>query len=145
MKKYLLVLAVVLMLGAVSAAQNTVAGNWNLVGENQSFIGMILFTGSGTVVENDTTNINPITTQSISLGTWHKTGGLNYAFNEENYLYATSGDLIYIAVSDCSLTLATNGKSFNDSCTVNFYTCSLSSCPGTLVGTNTVTATATRF
>ncbi len=146
MKYVLVVLSVVVLVLAASAqAQDTLVGTWNIVGENYPFIGITVFTGSGAVIENDTTNINPITSQSISMGTWHKTGGLNYAFDEENYLYDTSGNLIYIAVSDCTLTLAPKGKSYSDSCAVSFYTCSLSSCPGTLAGTNTVTATGTRF
>jgi hypothetical protein len=135
------------MLGAASAqAQDTVAGTWNIVGNvGGAYIGKVSFTGSGSVVENDTININPITTESISLGTWQKTKGLNYTVNEENYLYDTSGNLIYLAVEDASLVLAANGKSFTESITVTFYNCSLSTCPGTLVGTDTGTATATRF
>jgi hypothetical protein len=68
------------MLGAASAqAQDTVAGTWNIVGNvGGAYIGMVSFTGSGSVVENDTININPIATESISLGTWQKTKGLNY-------------------------------------------------------------------
>ena len=123
-------------------------GTWNVTGENSSFVAVMTFNLGGTTVEYDTagTNSSGSPGESISLGKWRKTGNLAYKFEEENYIYDASGNLSLIAIADCSATLASTLNNYSDTCAVNFYQCSVATCPGPLVsGPTSGTATAVRF
>jgi hypothetical protein len=133
---------------APAPAQDPLVGTWNLTGTNPNypFIAVMSFNLGGTTVEYDSQGTNSSTAESIDLGKWRKTGNLAYTFKQQNYVYDTSGNLSLIGIASCDLTLASTRASFSDTCAVNFYNCSLSSCPGSLVsGPTTVTATGTRF
>jgi hypothetical protein len=119
MNYILLTLSVLMLLLAASGqgplatsaqTQDPLIGTWNIHGEANSFIGVMSFNAGGTIVEYDTTSTNPSSAESISLGKWSKTGDLNYTFREQNYVYDTSGNLIYIAIAHCSLKLSSNWK-----------------------------------
>jgi hypothetical protein len=142
----------VMLLSSIAApaqSQDPLIGTWNLSGAagGSAFIAVMTFNAGGTTVEYDTagTNSSASPGESISLGKWGKTGSSAYMFKEENYDYDSSGDLASLTVTSCALTLASNQKSFTDQCTVSFYTCSVTSCPGTLISSTSATATGRRF
>jgi hypothetical protein len=154
MKRFTLALmvavsALVLLSSIAASAQapDPLIGTWNIVGEANSFIAVMSFNAGGTTVEYDTagTNSSASPGESISLGKWANTGTSRYTFNEENYIYDTSGTLAYISIANCTLTLASTQKSYTDKCTDNIYNCSLTSCPGTLVSSSSGTAKGKRF
>jgi opacity protein-like surface antigen len=152
MKTFTLVLAVAaaVSLSTVSAsaqAQDPLVGSWNMqLFSGGSLIEIVImnFNAGGTNVEYDTGSTNPSTSQSFALGHWSNTDNSTYTFKEENYIY-NSGNLAYIAIVQCKLTLAQSQNSFTGKCTQNFYTCSLTDCPGSLVGTSPGTITGKRF
>ena len=147
----LAVSALTLLSSIAAPAQNQdpLIGTWNLSGAAgaSAFIAVMSFNAGGTTVEYDTagTNSSASPGESITVGKWSKTGTLTYTFKEENYIYDSSGNLAYIAIANCTLTLASTQKSFTDKCAVKFYTCSVTSCPGTLVSSSSATATGRRF
>lgn len=143
-------MSMVFLPGAASAqVQDPLIGTWNVSGGSGSsaFIAVMTFNAGGTTVEFDTsgTNSSGSPGESISLGTWSNTGNSTYTFKEQNYIYDASGNLSLLAVANCTLTLAPNQKSYKDNCTVNFFNCSVTSCPGTLVATSSGPATGKRF
>jgi len=134
---FALVLPLVTMTGWAQSSDPLV-GTWNLKGsqnETTITIAVMTFNVGGTTVEFDTagTNSSASPGESIDLGVWKKTGNQTYGFKEENAIYDASGNLSQLAVGACNLTLATDHKSFKGSCSLNFYSCSLTQCPGSLV------------
>lgn len=106
------------------------------------------FNAGGTTVEFDTSGTNSSASpgESIDLGVWSANGQGTYTFREQNYIYDSSGNLSLLAIGKCNVTLGTTQKSFKGSCSVNFYNCSLSQCPGSLVtGPTTYDISARRF
>jgi hypothetical protein len=139
--KLTLCLAVIVCLvgGAFAQTQDPLIGTWNISGANSDgtspFIAVMTFNSGGTTVEFDTSGTNSSASpgESITLGKWAPTANLSYKYNEENYIYDASGDLSLIAIAACHATLASSLKSFSGKCNVNFYSCSVSLCPGSLV------------
>jgi hypothetical protein len=134
-------LAVVLLplLVTMSLAQNPdpLVGTWNLKATQNGAvitIAVMTFNAGGTTVEFDTagTNASASPGESIDLGVWTNTGNQTYNFKEENVVYDSSGNLSLLAVGACRLTLATDQNTFKGSCNLNFYSCSLAQCPGSL-------------
>jgi hypothetical protein len=134
---------------ASAQGQDPLIGTWNLSGGSGSsaFIAVMTFNAGGTTVEFDTSGTNSSASpgESISLGKWSNTGNSTYTFKEQNYIYDASGNLSLIAITNCTLILASNQKSFKDNCNVSFFTCSVASCPGTLVSSSSGPATGKRF
>lgn len=140
-------LMLVSSIAASAQNQDPLIGTWNIRGDANSFIAVMTFNAGGTTVEYDTagTNSSASPGESIALGNWSKIGGLNYRFREENYIYDSSGNLAFIALTNCTLALASSQNSFTDKCTVNIRTCSVKSCPGALVNSSSGTAAGIRF
>jgi hypothetical protein len=138
---YRMTIAVLLLLPLASWAQSSdpLVGTWNLKGSQNGTtitIAVMTFNAGGTTIEFDTAGTNPSASpgESIDLGVWKKTGNQTYTFKEENATYDASGNLSALAVGGCNLTLATGLNSFTGDCKFNFYSCSLTECPGMLVG-----------
>ena len=92
-------------IAALAQSQDPLIGTWNITGAN-SFIAVMTFNQGGTTVEFDTagTNSSASSGESIDLGKWVATAQpLNYTFNEENYIYDSSGNLSLIAIANCKL------------------------------------------
>ena len=147
----LLALSALLILSGAATAQiqdEPLIGTWN-ISLGSAGIAVMTFNAGGTTVEYDTGGNNPSGNpgESIALGKWYKSAKpAKYSFKEQNYIYDDSGNLEYIAIASCGLTLAPGNKSFTDSCTVRFYTCSVATCPGALVSTQSGgSGTGTRF
>jgi hypothetical protein len=146
----LMVATAALSLSTVSAsaqAQDPLVGSWNMQlfsGGSLLEIVIMNFNAGGTNVEYDTGSTNPSTAESFALGHWSNTGNSTYIFKEENYIY-NSGNLAYISVNQCKLTLSQNQNSLTGKCADSFYTCSLTDCPGSFVTTSPVTITGKRF
>ena len=144
---------ILLLLGTASAqSQDPIVGSWNITGANSDgtspFIAVMSFNAGGTLVEFDTpgTNSSASPGESIVLGRWNNTANLVYRYEVENYIYDSSGNLSDIAIATCNVTLASTQKSFGGKCSLNFYTCSVSLCPGTLVaGPVSLNVTGRRF
>jgi hypothetical protein len=142
-----------LLLPATSWAQSSdpIIGTWSLKGSQNGttiVIAVMTFNSEGTTVEFDTSGTNSSASpgESIDLGVWKKTGDGTYSFKEQNYIYDSSGNLSELAVGACTLTLATSQNTFQGSCNLNFYNCSLTQCPGSLVtGPVTYRIAAKRF
>jgi hypothetical protein len=132
--------ALLLLLPVTSQAQSSdpIIGNWNLTGsQNRTtiVIAVMNFNLGGTTVEFDTSGTNSAASpgESIDLGVWKNTGSQTYAFKEQNFIYDSSGSLSELAVGACTLTLSTSKNAFLGTCNLNFYNCSLTQCPGSLV------------
>lgn len=139
-----------LPLDAASAQnQDSLIGTWNESGALSDgtlpFIAVMDFNAGGTTVEFDTGGGNSSTVESINLGKWKKTGPDNYTFKDQNYVYDTSGNLADININVCKVTLDATLNRFSGSCNFAFYTCSLTSCPGTLVFESPGNIRGTRF
>ena len=153
--RFTLQVALVLLLVGAASAQNQddpIVGTWNMKGANSDgtfpFIAVMNFNAGGTAVEFDTagTNSSASPGESIVLAKWTKTATLAYRYKGENYIYNSSGNLADIAIFTCNVTLASTLTSFGGSCSLNFYTCSVSSCPGThVVGPVSVNVKGRRF
>jgi hypothetical protein len=145
------VLFLLLPLGSWAQSPDPLVGAWNLTGtQNGSpiIIAVMTFHAGGTTTEFDTSGTNSSASpgESIDLGVWSKTANRSYTFKEQNYIYDSTGNLSELAVGVCNLTLASGLNSFKGSCSVNFYNCSLTECPGSLVtGPVTYQISAKRF
>ena len=131
-------LFLLLPLTGFAQSPDSIVGTWNLKGSQDGttiVIAVMTFNSGGTTVEFDTSGTNSSASpgESIDLGTWKRTGDRTYRFKEENFIYDSSGNLSTLAVGSCNLTLATSLNSFTGNCTLNFYSCSLTQCPGSLV------------
>jgi hypothetical protein len=153
-KPLMLILAVAAVVSLLprpghAQSQDPLIGTWNLSGTvaGSPFIAVMTFNTGGTTLEIDTegTNSSASPGESVSMGTWNKTGSLRYSFKEQNYDYDETGALSSLTVTTCSVTLASSRNSFADSCVVSFYTCSVSSCPGTFISSTGATANGVRF
>jgi hypothetical protein len=118
-------------------AQNPdpLVGTWNLfVGGSSPYTLVQNFNAGGTTVEFDSAGTNPSGSpgESISLGTWAKTATNKYTFKTENYIYDQSGNLTLVAIPRCKLNLAADRKSVSGPCTIRFFACSITQCPGAL-------------
>jgi hypothetical protein len=137
--RLLLQVALILVSLGAASAQDPIVGTWNLKGANSDgtfpFIAVMSFNAGGTAVEFDSagTNSSASPGESITLGKWLKTADLAYRYKVENYIYDSAGNLSDIAIATCNVTLASTLHSFGGNCSLNFFTCSVSSCPGTLV------------
>ncbi len=102
----------------------TVAGGPVIAVEN--------FNQGGTFVEFCTVATgNPNAGQSITLGNWQKTGAHTFAFKQQNYTFdSIAGNLNGIAIANTTATLSQDGNSFTGSGQVNFFTCTVTQCPG---------------
>ena len=124
---------------ALAQNQDPLVGTWNFHGANldgsNPFIFVQTFNAGGTTVEFDTAGTNSSSSpgESIVLGKWSKTASSKYTFKEQNYVYDRSGKLALLAVASCKLELASSMKHASGPCTLNFYQCSLTQCPGTLM------------
>jgi hypothetical protein len=124
---------------AQSPAPKGIVGTWNFMGTVETnppipYIFVMTFNSGGTTVEFDSTATgNPSTGETISLGTWKKTGPATYSFKEENYTYDPSGNLSTIAIATGNLTLDSDGDSLTGTGSVSFYGCTVTQCPGALV------------
>lgn len=147
-----MLLSVVMLLSASTTyAQQSdpLVGAWNLTFSSDGTvaeIAVMTFNSGGTTAEFDTagTNSSASPGESVTLGTWEN-GSQGYEFKGENYIYDGSGNLSDLAVGDCHLKLAANQREFEGNCTANFYTCSLSQCPGTLVTSVPIQVSGKRF
>jgi len=120
---------------AVAQNQDPLIGTWNFyAGGSNPFVFVQTFNAGGTTVEFDSagTNSSASPGESITLGKWAKTATGKYTFKGENYIYDASGNLVLLAVGNCKLELASTMKHASGPCTVSFYACSVSQCPGTL-------------
>jgi hypothetical protein len=133
------VLLLVLPMTASAQGSDPIVGTWNMAfsrpGTRTNFIGFMTFNSGGTTTEFDTngTNASASPGESIALGVWNSPRGQTYSFREENATYDASGKLSGLAVGMCNLTLAENMNSFTGTISLNFYTCSLAQCPGSLI------------
>ena len=115
--------------------QDPLVGTWNFyVGGSSPYTFVQNFNAGGTTVEMDTAGTNPSGSpgESISLGTWAKTATNKYTFTTENYIYDESGKLTLLAVPKCKLNLAADRKHASRPCTIRFFACSITQCPGVL-------------
>ena len=126
-------------------------GTWNVtgtIGGTPSFIAVENFNKGGTFVEFCTAATgNPNANQSITLGNWQNTGAHTFTFKQQNYTFdSIAGNLNGIAIANTTATLSQDGNSFTGSGQVNFFTCTVTQCPGTLVfGPLAFTVSGTRF
>lgn len=145
------VLFLLLPLGSWAQNSDPIVGAWNLTGTQNGapiVIAVMTFHAGGTTTEFDTSGTNSSASpgESIDLGVWSKTANRSYTFKEQNYIYDSSGNLSELAVGTCNLSLAAGLNSFKGSCSLSFYNCSLSECPGSLVtGPITYQISAKRF
>jgi len=144
--------AAVLLLPMMAWAQSPdpIVGTWNVSASLNGaplYIGVMTFHSGGTLTEFDTTGTNSSASpgESIDSGVWiQKTNG-SYTFKAENFVYDSSGNLSELATAACNLTLGSNQNSFKANCTVSFFSCSLSQCPGPLQQSFSYQAVAKRF
>jgi hypothetical protein len=124
-----------LILGAVpvfAQNQDPIIGTWNFHSPGSNpFIFVQSFNAGGTTVEFDTPGTNSNGAESIVLGKWSKAATGKYTFKEENYVYENN-NLSLLAVASCKVELSSNNKHASGPCTVSFYACSVSQCPGAL-------------
>jgi hypothetical protein len=122
---------------AASAQSDPLVGAWKFAESSSSLqtsaLALMTFNAGGTVTELDTAGTNPAPLESIALGTWSNTGGRNYTFKEQNLLYDSSGNLDGIAIGTANFTLAPDMNNITGLATFNFYSCSVSLCPGSLL------------
>ncbi len=119
-----------------SAQSDPLVGAWKFVestGSPQTIVlALMTFNAGGTATELDTGGTNPSSQESIALGTWSNTGGRTYTFKEQNLLYDSSGNLAAIAIGTANFTLAPGMNTIVGVATFNFYSCSVTLCPGPL-------------
>jgi len=138
-------------LTALAQHQDPIVGTWNesgaLLDGSAPFLVIMNFNAGGTTVETDTagTNSSASPGESIDLGTWQKTATRQYRFHDENFIYNSSGNLEDININVCNITMDKSQNSFTGTCVLSFYTCSLTTCPGTLVGQALANLAGTRF
>jgi hypothetical protein len=131
-------------------AQTTdpLVGTWNVKGSSTGLPNFILvtnFNAGGTTEEFDSTGTNPSANESIGLGKWRKVASLAYRFKLENFVYNSSGNLVAIAISNGSLALSSTLNTFSATGNTNFFHCTVSVCPGTLIVSAPFTETGKRF
>jgi hypothetical protein len=136
----LIVAGLFLLLPGMGWGQSSdpLVGTWNLTASQKGTpiaIAVMNFHEGGTTTEFDTSGTNSSASpgESIDLGTWKNTGNGTYSFKEENFIYDSSGNLSELAAGSCNLTLGSSMNTFTGGCTLNFYGCSLTQCPGTLM------------
>jgi hypothetical protein len=130
-------------------SEDPIIGTWNFhspgVGGTEPFIFVQSFNAGGTTVEFDTPGTNSSGAESIVLGKWSKIASGKYTFQEENYVYVNN-DLAYLALASCEIALSSDNTHASGPCTINFYACSVSQCPGTLfAGPSPYTIDGKRF
>jgi len=151
-------LALVLLspIATLAQSQDPLVGTWNVIFTSSSTvdsIAILTFNTGGTAVGAATNGTNPSTQETVPLGKWVNTGHRNRTFKFASFLFDTAnalntptgGTLSAITYSDCNLTLSSNTNAFSGSCTISFYTCSLTSCPGTTHSSGPVALSGTRF
>jgi hypothetical protein len=131
--KILLALLLLAPLVAWAQSPDPIVGTWNVsasLNGSPLFIGVMTFHEGGTLTEFDTDGTNSSATESMDSGIWKNKGSGAYSFKAENYAYDTSGNLTQLAVVVCQQTLGSNQGTLKGTCTVNYYSCSLTVCPG---------------
>jgi hypothetical protein len=120
--------------GTASAQSDPLVGAWRFAESSNTprpnVLALMAFHAGGTVTELDTDGANPSPQESIALGTWSSTGGQTYTFKEQNLIYNSSGNLASIAIGVANFTLGTDMNTITGVATFNFYSCSVSLCPG---------------
>ena len=144
------VAAVLLPVMAWGQSPDPIVGTWNVsasLNGTPLYIGVMTFHSGGTLTEFDTAGTNSAASpgESIDSGVWTQKANGSYSFRAENYVYDSSGNLSELATVGCNLTLGSNQNSFKGNCTVSFFSCSLSQCPGPLQENFSYQVTAKRF
>jgi hypothetical protein len=143
-------------IATLAQSQDPLIGTWNVTFTTSSVVDSIAittFNTGGTAIGAATNGTNPSTQETVPLGKWANTGRRNRTFKLASFLFDTTnalnmptgGTLSAISYSDCNIVLSSNNNSFTGSCTISFYTCSLTSCPGTTHTSGPVALSGTRF
>jgi hypothetical protein len=124
-------------------------GTWNLRSSltQAPFIGVQTFNMGGTTVEYDTSGTNPASSpgESIVLGNWKKAADGSYDIKEQNYIYDSSGNLKYVAITVFKISIDPTKNHFSGGGVTHFNFCSVDQCPGPLFASTPLQLTGTRF
>jgi hypothetical protein len=119
---------------AASAQSGALVGAWKFAESSgtarPTVLALMTFNAGGTLTELDTNGTNPSPQESIALGTWNYTGGQTYTFKEQNLIYDSSGNLATFAIGVANLTLSPDMNTITGIAIYNFYSCSVTLCPG---------------
>jgi hypothetical protein len=133
----------------LAQTQDPIVGTWNLIGlahTKYAYIALQTFNAGGTTLEySNAATGNTQAASNIVMGKWGTTSS-GYSVTGQNYIDDSSGNLLLTAIGECNLKLSSDNQSFSGTCSAKFYKCSVSQCPGKLVGkSGPGSITGTRF